>query len=62
MKIIIVSTGISGCAAYLSLQKHLFQSLEDIYSYTIYKAYNITGDYKQVMAKTPYSSKVSYRL
>lgn len=41
MKIIIVGAGISGCAAYLSLQKRL---PGDTHSYSIYEAYDTSKD------------------
>ncbi|KAJ5242508.1 uncharacterized protein N7469_000835 [Penicillium citrinum] len=44
MKIVIVGAGISGCAAYLSLQKHLPQSAGDTHSYKIYEAYDTLRD------------------
>jgi len=44
MKIVIIGAGISGCAAYLSLQKHLPQSPGDTHSYKIYEAYDTSRD------------------
>ena len=44
MKIVIVGAGISGCAAYLSLQKRLPQPPGDAHSYTIYEAYDTSKD------------------
>lgn len=45
MKIVIVGAGISGCAAYLALQKHLPQPPGgEPHSYTIYEAYNTSSD------------------
>ncbi|KAJ5099093.1 hypothetical protein N7532_006094 [Penicillium argentinense] len=44
MKIIIIGAGISGCASYLSLQKHLPQTPGSPHSYAIYEAYDTSRD------------------
>lgn len=44
MKIIIVGAGISGCASYLSLRKHLPQPPGEPHTYTIYEAYDTARD------------------
>lgn len=44
MKIVIVGAGISGCASYLSLRKHLPQPPGEQHTYTIYEAYDTARD------------------
>lgn len=45
MKIVIIGAGISGCAAYLSLKKHLPKPLSaEPHAITVYEAYDKDGD------------------
>lgn len=44
MKIVIVGAGISGCATYLFLQKHLPKPPTESHTYIVYEAYDTTQD------------------
>lgn len=61
MKIVIVGAGISGCAAYLALKKHLPKppAQDQDHSYTIYEAYDVSSVSKT--NKTTCSSEAAER-
>lgn len=44
MKIVIIGAGISGCAAYLALKKHLPRPDDEDHSYTIYESHDTRKD------------------